>query len=188
MHALYRLHLEIDARVHAVRESHPDWLCGKGCDGCCRKLADEPQLTALEWQELRNALGELPPAQLAEIRERVEALRAQSPSPIVCPLLDLSSGSCPIYAQRPVACRTYGFYVQRTKGLYCSDIESCVDSGALADVVWGNHDSVDRELAALGNIRPLSVWFQSWQDEVTEGSGIASSASEPPAGGIKACG
>ncbi len=44
------------------------------------------------------------------------------------------------YAQRPVACRTYGFYVQRELGLYCGDIEARVAGGELADVVWGNHD------------------------------------------------
>jgi Fe-S-cluster containining protein len=44
-----------------------------------------------------------------------------------------------VYTQRPVACRTYGFYVQRKLGLYCRDIESREAEGALVDVVWGNH-------------------------------------------------
>jgi hypothetical protein len=58
-----------------------------------------------------------------------------------------------------VACRTYGFYAQRDKGLYCKDIETRVADGALDDVVWGNHDAVDRQLAGLGESRGLTEWF-----------------------------
>lgn len=59
--SLFRLHAEIDARVHAIRGDRPDWLCGKGCDSCCRRLAEVPQLSAAEWhllQEGLSALGE----------------------------------------------------------------------------------------------------------------------------------
>ena len=62
-----------------------------------------------------------------------------------------------------MACRTYGFYVQRDKGLYCCEIETQVAAGALADVVWGNHDAVDQQLAKLGESRPLTEWFAAWQ-------------------------
>jgi hypothetical protein len=60
---------------------------------------------------------------------------------------------------RPVACRTYGFYVQRDKGLYCQEIEARVAGGDWATVVWGNHDAVDRSLNALGDSRDLTEWF-----------------------------
>ena len=80
-------------------------------------------------------------------------------SPVVCPLLDPVSGACPVYAARPVACRTYGFYVQRELGLYCREIESRVADGALSAVVWGNHDAIDRRLACLGEVRALDEWF-----------------------------
>lgn len=83
--------------------------------------------------------------------------------PVVCPLLDQTTGACPVYAQRPVACRTYGFYVQRDLGLYCHDIESRVAEGTLADVVWGNHDAIDRQLAGFGESRSLREWFAHWQ-------------------------
>ena len=88
----------------------------------------------------------------------------QSARPVVCPLLDETSGACPVYAQRPVACRTYGFYAQRDLGLYCHDIESSVAAGALADVVWGNHDAIDRQLAGFGESRPLTAWFVDWKN------------------------
>jgi len=32
----------------------------------------------------------------------------------------------------------------------------------LADVVWGNHDAIDRRLAGLGETRMLTEWFESW--------------------------
>jgi Fe-S-cluster containining protein len=162
MTPLAQLHADIDVRVQTIRENRSDWLCGKGCDSCRRRLADVPQLTAAEWDLLRDSLAALPPERLQEIRINMAALSAHPSRPITCPLLDLATGSCPVYAQRPVACRTYGFYVQRDLGLYCHDIESRVAEGALADVVWGNHDAIDHRLAGLGEIRTLTDWFERW--------------------------
>jgi Fe-S-cluster containining protein len=116
MTPLAQLHADIDERVQTIRENRSDWLCGKGCDSCCRRLADVPQLTAAEWDLLREGLADLPPKRLQEIRGNMAALTGQRSAPITCPLLDLATGSCPVYAQRPVACRTYGFYVQRDLG------------------------------------------------------------------------
>ena len=163
MTGLSRLHVDIDARVLSIRENRPDWLCGKGCDGCCRQLAEIPQLTRAEWELLRQGLSTLPAQRLDEIARDMTALAGQQSRPLTCPLLDQATGACPVYAQRPVACRTYGFYVQRDKGLYCRDIERRVADGALADVVWGNHDPVDQRLAALGESRPLTAWFAAWE-------------------------
>ena len=161
--ALTRLHLDIDARVDSIRENRPDWLCGKGCDNCCRRLAAVPQLSAAEWALLREGLARLSPEQLDEVSQKMAALGAVPARPVICPLLDQITGACPVYAQRPVACRTYGFYVQRDLGLYCHDIESRVAEGALADVVWGNHDAIDQQLAGFGASRLLSEWFADWQ-------------------------
>lgn len=160
MTTLSELHVEIDARVRNIRESRPDWLCGKGCDTCCRRLAEVPELTAAEWHLLQQGLAALPAERLHEIKRQVAALAGQKSRPIVCPLLDQQSGACPVYVQRPVACRSYGFYVQRDLGLYCNDIEKRVADGALADVVWGNHDVIDRQLTGLGESRPLTAWFE----------------------------
>ncbi|MFZ3017887.1 MAG: YkgJ family cysteine cluster protein [Gallionella sp.] len=162
MTTLAQLHVDIDMRVQTIRGDRSDWLCGKGCDSCCRRLADVPQLTLAEWDLLRDGLAGLPPERLHEIRKNMAALASQRSRPVICPLLDLATGACPVYAQRPVACRTYGFYVQRELGLYCHDIESRVADGTLADVVWGNHDAIDRRLAGLGEIRALTDWFERW--------------------------
>ena len=156
---LHVLHTDIDARVRQVREAHPDWPCAKGCDACCRQLARLPQLTASEWALLRPALAVLPVDQLEAIRQKMQAASKQDAGPVVCPLLDEASGACPIYAQRPIACRTYGFYVERGVGLYCADIKNSVDRDELADVVWGNQEAIARALVEAGETRALDAWF-----------------------------
>lgn len=160
---LTHLHADIDARVQSIREDRADWPCAKGCDRCCHELADVPQLTETEWTLLREGLAALADERLALIRAEIARLAEGHPRPVTCPLLDRASGACPVYLQRPVACRTYGFYVQRDLGLYCGDIESRVTDGALADVVWGNQDAVDRALAPLGETRSLVEWFERWE-------------------------
>jgi hypothetical protein len=102
---LTRLHRDIDARVHSIRENRPDWLCGKGCDHCCRRLAEIPQLTAAEWALLKEGLAGLAPEHLREIGQRMNALVGQTTRPVVCPLLDHATGACPVYpsARWPVA-------------------------------------------------------------------------------------
>jgi Fe-S-cluster containining protein len=159
--ALLQLHADIDQRVHLIRAARAAWPCAKGCDHCCRKLAEVPRLSAAEWALLGAGLAALPADRLEAIRHRIAALAAAPLHPVVCPLLE--HGACAVYAHRPVACRTYGFYVQRELGLYCGDIEAQVDSGALAEVVWGNHDAIDRELGHLGGSRTLTEWFAAWR-------------------------
>lgn len=161
---LTELHADIDTRVQAIRDEHPDWLCRRGCDGCCRRLAEIPRLTAAEWDWLQEGLAALSPELLQEIGRNIAALARRPARPIICPLLDQSAGACRIYAHRPVACRTYGFYVQRDQGLYCRDIEARVANGDLAEAVWGNHDAIDRSLRRLGDTRDLTEWFARWKD------------------------
>lgn len=163
MTTLTRLHADIDARVQAIRADRADWPCAKGCDDCCRRLAELPQLRAAEWTLLKSALASLPEQRLARIGDDLAAPAKQMDRPLTCPLLDAQSGACPVYAARPLACRSYGFYVQRDRGLYCARIESQVAAGALGDVVWGNHDAIDRQLADLGVSRSLAEWFALWQ-------------------------
>jgi Fe-S-cluster containining protein len=64
-----------------------------------------------------------------------------------------------VYSSRPVACRTYGFYVERDGGLYCGMIQSHVENGDYADVVWGNNAAIESALTALGPSRSLVEWF-----------------------------
>lgn len=160
MTKLAQLHVDIDVRVQTILENRADWLCTKGCDRCCRQLAEVPQLTLAEWELLREGLQGLTMTQLQKVSRNMAAITQSRP--ITCPMLDLSAGTCPVYAQRPVACRTHGFYVQRNKGHYCNDIKTRVDDGAWPDVVWGNHDSIDQQLTDLGETRALTDWFEHW--------------------------
>ena len=43
---------------------------------------------------------------------------------------------------------------------YCHDIELRVEQGELNNVVWGNHDTVNRHLDQLGDKRNLVEWFE----------------------------
>ena len=161
---LTQLHAEIDARVHAIRESRPDWLCRRGCAACCHRLADIPQLTRVEWDLLKEGLEALPANEREAIRDRVLALVAQPSRPLLCPMLDEAAGACGVYPYRPVACRTYGFFVERDLGLYCKDIEAQVERGELSMVIWGNQDRIARSLSEWGEARALTEWIQAWTD------------------------
>lgn len=162
MSQLTELHANIDARVLSIRENNTDWLCGKGCDSCCKRLAEVPQLTAAEWNLLREGLAGLTADRLQTISREIAAVADSTTRPVICPLLDHATGACPVYLHRPVACRSYGFYMQRGLGLFCRDIEKQVADGALPDVVWGNHDAIDHRLACLGESLPLTAWFADW--------------------------
>ena len=141
--------VQIENRVREMVRQRGEWPCHKGCDLCCRRLADIPQLTLEEWNLMRDAVAALP----AEVHQRIRTLRPDRP--VTCPLLDPSSGACLIYDVRPVACRAYGFYVERHEGLYCAEIAEAVDRGEFAGTIWGNWESV----APRGETRNLVEWF-----------------------------
>jgi len=136
---------EADQRAADAVAMHPDWPCRRGCDHCCRHLHAEPALTEAEWQRIEAVVG------TEQVRQRLVDFAGP---PYACPFLD--DGACSIYDVRPVACRTYGFYVERGTGLYCAQIEQ----RDFAGVVWGNQVAVDRALDTLGPRIPLRVRFR----------------------------
>jgi Fe-S-cluster containining protein len=164
MNTLIQLHTDIETRVQSIRQQCDNWLCRAGCDSCCHRLADIPQLTIEEWNYLQIGLNLLPTEQLQEISHKIMALTEQTTRPLVCPFLDLSAGICLVYFYRPIACRTYGFYVERDIGLYCQEIKAQVDTGMLDDIVWGNQEVIDNHLNQLGEKRDLTEWFIRWQE------------------------
>jgi uncharacterized protein len=155
--SLIQIQLEIQQRVGETESAHPQWPCRKGCDDCCRSLATVPRVSRAEWERITAALRELPAdtatALTARIRQSAGATR-----PVVCPLLDLNSGSCTVYEARPVACRSYGFYADRQYVLGCFRIEALAES--TPGVIWGNHGALEARLSQeLGESAELSSWL-----------------------------
>jgi Fe-S-cluster containining protein len=108
-----------------ARSGH--WLaCRLGCFECC--LGPFP-ITRLDALRLRNGLRELDrkdPARASLVRERaqdsVEQMQRAFPNDLLrsvldqedafkndpCPALDPETGTCDLYAARPITCRTFG--------------------------------------------------------------------------------
>jgi Fe-S-cluster containining protein len=156
MEQLVALHAAVEARTRSTADTHPWWPCRKGCDDCCRRLAAAPVLTEPEWVLVREALTGLPEAVRSAVERRI-AMLSDVRQPIVCPMLDTACGACLIYDARPVACRTYGFYVDREGGLYCPKIEDAAASAA--GIIWGNQEAVESRLDAIGTRLPITDWF-----------------------------
>ena len=74
MTKLAQLHIDIDRRVQSILEDRADWLCTKGCDNCCRQLAEVPLLTLAEWNLLREGLQGLTAEKLQEVSNNMAAL------------------------------------------------------------------------------------------------------------------
>ncbi|RYZ44555.1 MAG: YkgJ family cysteine cluster protein [Myxococcaceae bacterium] len=158
--ALEALYARVEARAADISGSHDWWPCRRGCDHCCRHLAAPLPLTQLEWSYLEEGLQQLSAEVLEEIHARVDALARQEARPYTCPLLNLETGACRVYAHRPLACRSYGFAAARDGGLFCHFILDLVGKHGDADIVWANQDALEDAVARLsGSTRPLPEWF-----------------------------
>jgi Fe-S-cluster containining protein len=150
---LAALDARIDERVAAFRAARPEWPCRRGCDACCRSLARPLELTAAEWQRVNAAVAALAPAARADVEARLSALRARvargDEGPLVCPYLDEAQGACRIYEARPLACRTYGFYVARDGPETCSIIDRVLSEQGAAGAIWGNAEALAADVARL---------------------------------------
>jgi uncharacterized protein len=167
---LLAIYADVERRTNATGDAHAWWPCRRGCDSCCRRLADVPRLGRAEWELLQEGLTALPPDVLREVGARVGELavaerEGRLPRHVTCPMLDEREGACRVYAHRPAACRTYGFYVERGIGLHCDQITEAVAAKVEDDenpIVWGNQEGVDDALARLaGAPLPLTVWWSS---------------------------
>ena len=99
------------ALAEAARRSGPWLLCRPGCAQCC---LGEFAITQLDAARLRHGLAELEvsePQRAAGVRRRVrEAVAHEAPmgDDDPCPALDPETGTCDLYAARPITCRTFG--------------------------------------------------------------------------------
>ena len=160
---LVSIQQSIDARVSGIVDVQRSWPCRAGCDRCCRHLAAIPEITAPEWALMSAGRHALPEAVQRAVTERMRALE-DATYPFTCPLLDTPSGLCLVYEHRPLACRTYGFYVEHGIALYCEEIRAPADAGRLDDVVWGNQATVDDRSVGLGVKRSLIDWLKLGSD------------------------
>lgn len=99
------------ALAEAARRSGPWLLCRPGCAQCC--LGEFP-ITQLDAQRLQRGLAGLvsrEPDRAARVRQRVREAVAR-PAPMAdddpCAALDPETGTCDLYAARPITCRTFG--------------------------------------------------------------------------------
>ena len=126
----------IDAAFAEAREKAGDWItCHAGCDQCCRRPF---AITAQDARRLREGFATLHPATQTDIQERAAQARRQiaddfpgnldtgtlTDDPewrewfftrhdgLPCPVLNLETGECRLYAHRPVACRLAGPLIQ----------------------------------------------------------------------------
>lgn len=120
----------LDAALASTTERSANWLaCKPGCHQCCTGVFAISQLDA---EKLRQGLAAAPPDVASQIRTRAAAswarVRAAFPGDTAngllftephheeafedfandetCPALDPSTGTCDLYASRPVQCRT----------------------------------------------------------------------------------
>jgi len=159
------------ALAEAARKSGPWLVCRPGCCECC--VGPFP-ITQLDAERLREGLAELEtadPARAAGVRRRVleavarmprfpaggllddaefEERIASLPDEEPCPVLDPETGTCDLYAARPVTCRIFGPPV-RWGGDAVGVCELCFD-GASDDEIAACEvqlDIEDREAVLL---------------------------------------
>jgi Fe-S-cluster containining protein len=125
----------VDAALADATRRGGDWLvCRPGCSQCCHGIF---QISALDAERLRDGLVQLDrheAARAGAVRTRVQQTRAllgpffpgdtkagvlhdddeaielfeEGFADQPCPILDPASGTCDLYAARPILCRTFG--------------------------------------------------------------------------------
>jgi len=179
--------------------------CRAGCFGCCVGLFE---ISLPEAALVRAGVAKLPPEERAEVLLRAARLVAETAAAFpgeagsgllapdrteaaddayfevvadrACPMLELPSGRCRIYEERPVTCRTYGF--AWTKGgevihppcglnLPGASVARQLETGIDVDAIDEAPDA-DRELAATLGLPTGS--------ETTVAHAVVGSAFGPP--------
>ncbi|HUQ95041.1 MAG TPA: YkgJ family cysteine cluster protein [Bryobacteraceae bacterium] len=134
------------ALAEAAVKSGPWLVCRPGCFQCC--LGPFP-ITPLDARRLRHGFAELDasdPRRASAVLER--SLAAGSGDDDPCPVLDPQTGTCDLYAYRPVTCRTFGPAV--TYGSEAVGVcELCYDGASdeeIAACAVAMDDRIEREL------------------------------------------
>jgi Fe-S-cluster containining protein len=107
------------AMAEAVRKSGPWVVCRPGCTPCCHGHFDISQSDALRLREGLSDLQHRDPARAARVQERsreVVARNRELADYEPCPVLDPQTGTCDLYAARPITCRVFGPAVRGAGG------------------------------------------------------------------------
>lgn len=122
----------VDAALAESARKAGAWLvCRPGCWECC--VGPFP-ISALDAQRLREGLAELQtndPARAARVRERAREWVDSDEEP--CPALDRETGTCDLYAARPLTCRTFGPPVRCESG-GLAVCELCFDGASAEEI------------------------------------------------------
>ena len=96
------------AFAEAARKSGAWLVCRPGCTQCCY---GEFAITALDAWRLKLGLAELEatdPERAMRVRGRARIAVAAADEDAACPALDIETGTCDLYAARPITCRVFG--------------------------------------------------------------------------------
>ena len=123
------------ALAEATRRSGSWLVCRPGCTQCCYGPFE---ITQLDAQRLRRGLAELEgrdPGRARAVRDRAHhaARLANFSDDDPCPALDPETGTCDLYASRPVTCRCFGPPVVCDSGAV-GVCELCFDGASDEDI------------------------------------------------------
>jgi Fe-S-cluster containining protein len=148
----------VDAATADAARRSGEWLkCRPGCTQCCIGVFAISRLDALRLREGLRELDQSDPARAAAVRLRAERSRlrlsAQFPGDPAtgilddshqdrfedfandepCPVLDPVTGTCDLYAARPMTCRVFGPPIRSQDGIGICEL--CFDGASEKDIL-----------------------------------------------------
>jgi len=148
----------VDAATADAARRSGNWLkCRPGCTQCCIGVFAISQLDALRLRAGLRDLQQSDPARAAAVRLRAERSRlrlsAQFPgNPVTgilddahqdrfedfandepCPVLDPVTGTCDLYAARPMTCRVFGPPIRSEDGIGVCEL--CFDGASEKEIL-----------------------------------------------------
>ncbi len=162
------------ALAHATRRSGPWLVCRPGCAQCCMGVFSISPLDAARLQHGLVELQSRDPRRAAAVRQRAreavsrlsrafpgdpnsgilaededaEQLFADFANDEPCPALDPATGTCDLYATRPITCRAFGPPVRSEDGLGVCELcfQGATDEQIAACEMEVDPDGLESEL------------------------------------------
>jgi Fe-S-cluster containining protein len=91
------------ALAEAARRAGPWLVCRPGCSECCIGPFD---ISSPDAARLQEGLASIDPIVAGRVGARARQYQSGENEP--CPVLDPATGTCDLYAWRPLTCRTFG--------------------------------------------------------------------------------